>query len=165
MSIPPLTQYGFATFSMRPTIPQAYTKSKRLCMYFCIFMHSLSFYNLYAYHFFPVLSSSGHADHNEIDPADSRCPQGSRARLDGTACCINVVHKDHAPDPLRDLPRRKGTGKVLKPLCRREILLRQCLLISHQHFRHHRNPQLLSDDPSQVSRFAQNVTELRAKRN
>ena len=110
---PPLTQYGFATFSMRPTIPQAYTKSKRLCMYFCIFMHSLSFYNLYAYHFFPVLSSSGHADHNEIDPADSRCPQGSRARLDGTACCINVVHKDHAPDPSGISPAAKAPERFL----------------------------------------------------
>ena len=36
---------------MEPTIPQAYTKSKRLCIYFCIFMQPLSFYNLYAYHF------------------------------------------------------------------------------------------------------------------
>lgn len=36
---------------MRPTISQAYTKSKRLYIYSCIFMQSLSFYNLYAYHF------------------------------------------------------------------------------------------------------------------
>ena len=46
-----LTQYEFATFSTEPTIPQAYTKSKCLCICFCIFMQYLSFYNLYAYHF------------------------------------------------------------------------------------------------------------------
>lgn len=76
-------------------------------------MQSLSFYNLYAYHFFPVLSAPGHADHNEIDPADSRCPQGPRTRLDGAACCINIIHKDHAPDPLRDLPAAKAPERFL----------------------------------------------------